>query len=181
MPVFEFVDADDPTARTRAKSHVARNAHRERRLREIEQYQGGAPPAPSVVVQYPIRTSTSTSDAPRAPGVVVVRHPSRTSTTTPDAPQRLDQPVRRQPTQELQELLQPAPTEQPIVSTRDDTETESDEDVPTIGDLGELDTYASRITARPQHAFWTAFSRLNAGDQNLLQWCKSALSPVPSV
>ena len=176
MPVFEFVDADDPTARTRAKSHVARKAHRERRLREIEQYQGGPPPSPSVVVRYPSRTSTSTSDAPRAPGVVV-RHPSRTITTTLDAPQ-IDQPVNRQPPQEL---LQPAQTELPIVLTRDDTETESDEDGPTIGDLGELDTYASRIAARPRHAFWTAFWQLNPGDRNLLQWCKSALSPLSSI
>ena len=150
MPVFEFVDADDPTARTRAKSHVARKAHRERRLREIEQYQNGPPPASSVVVRYR----------------------SRASTTSPDALQ-LDQPVKRQPTQEL---LQPAQTEQPMVSTRHDTETESEEDVPIIGDFAGLNTYASRITARPRNAFWTTFSHLDAGDQKLLHWCKSALS-----
>ena len=157
MPVFEFVDQEDPTARTRAKSHVARNAHRDRRLREIEAYHSRVRPAPKAV-QYADRTSTS----------------------TPDTPQ-VDQPIKQQ---SKQELPPPQYKNPETTLTPPDSEADSGEDVETIGSSGEptgLDTYASRVAARPQDSFWTVYSQLNTGDRNLLQWCKSALSLAPSL
>ena len=155
MPVFEFVDADDPTARTRAKSHVARKAHRERRLREIEAYQTHTPPAPSAQ-----------------------EFPSRAAVSTPITPY-LGKPSKQLPVQK--KVPRPPPiTTQPAVLTPPETELESDDDVPSVGDSDGLDTYALRVAARPQDAFWTVYSQLDSGDRNLLQWCKSVRPLVPS-
>jgi cellulase/cellobiase CelA1 len=162
MRVFEFVNPEDPAARTRAKSHVARKAHREKRLREIEAFQNRARPTPTSV-----------------------QRSGHASTSLPDAPQ-LELPIG----QKLgQALLLPRYAEPQTSSTSSESEASSDDDTtPTeystqhIADHSTwLDTYASRVGARPHDSFWTVYSQLNIGDRNLLQWCKSALALLHSL
>lgn len=156
MPIFEFVDSEDPTARTKAKSHVARKAHRERRLREIEAYQ------------------RSVQAAPRS-----LQPPGQASTSTPDAPQ-LEQPVVQLvmqgvllPQHKKSETTQATPKDESGLSSEITTIESSSEEITNPSTW--IDTYASRVAARPQDSFWRTYSQLSTGDRNLLQWCKSTL------
>jgi hypothetical protein len=163
MPVFEFVNPEDPGARTRAKSHVARKAHREKRLREIEVFRNRARPTPESV-----------------------QGSSHAGTSLPDAPQ-LDQPIR----QKLGEgQLLPRYEEPQSSSASSESEASSSDDDTTLTDYSNqhvvdhskwLDMYASRVGARPHDYIWDLYSRLNIGDRNLLQWCKSALALLHSL
>jgi hypothetical protein len=145
MPVVEFFDYDDPTSRTRARSYVAKKAVRDKRLRQIDAYQRGLREAPK---------AQQCADS--------------TATRAPDTPDTLN----------LKQALPPPHRIKPE-STRKppDSEADPDQDVPAIERPGEqdvLDTYASRVAARPHGSFWTVYSQLSAGDRNLLQWCKLA-------
>lgn len=156
MPVFEFVNPDDPTARSKAKSHVARKAHREKRLREIESYRSRVDPAPK--------------PAP---------NPSDASSSTPDVP------IRRQLVDELPrprdaEPQTASPSSESGPSSDGDTAATEFSDEPSADRLISVYTYAARLTARPRDSFWTAYSRLDAGDRNLLQWCKCTVPTLPS-
>jgi hypothetical protein len=151
MPVFEFVDSDDPTARRRAKSHLARQAHRERRLREIEAYQ-----------------------SQRQALLTPPHDPERDGYSPPDA-QKLEEPIEQRP---VQVVLQPPHTDQEVGILSPDSEDDSDEHGPRMESSSKqtwLDTFASRVAARPNDAFWSVYSQLNSGDRNLLQWCESIL------
>lgn len=156
MPVFEFVDPDDPAARSKAKSHVARKAHREKRLREIESYRSRVDPAPKSA-----------------------RNPSDTSSST------LDVPIRRQLVDELSrprdaERQTASPSSESGPSSDGDTAATECSDEPSADRATWVDTYAARVTARPHNSFWTAYSRLDAGDRNLLEWCKCTVPTLPS-
>jgi hypothetical protein len=156
MPVFEFVNPDDPTARSKAKSHVARKAHREKRLREIESYRSRVDPVPKSI-QGPSHASSSTSNVPP-----------------------LEQPIRQQPDEELTlprnaEPQTASPSSESGPSSDGDTAATEYSDEQSADPSTWVDTYASRVTARPQDSFWTAYSRLDAGDRNLLEWCKSTM------
>src|ERR1700730_18563955 len=83
MPVFEFVGSDDPTARRRAKSHLARQAHRERRLREIEIYQSqrqalATPPHDPEHDGGPPPSATKSESPVEQRPVLAIRQPPRT-------------------------------------------------------------------------------------------------------
>jgi hypothetical protein len=160
MPVFEFVNPDDPAARRKAKSHVARKAHREKRLREIETYQSRVIP---VLKSLP--------------------SPNHASTSPPDAPQ-LSLPIGHQ---RVQERALPRYAKPQTASTSPESATSSDGDTAATEYSDEqmpstwVDTYASRVGARPQDSFWTLYSQLSSGDRNLLQWCKSIPPLVSSL
>jgi hypothetical protein len=163
MPVFEFVGSDDPTARRRAKSHLARQAHRERRLREIEVYQ-----SQKHALATPPHDPEHDGDSP------------------PDAP-KLERPIEQRPV--LAILQRPPHPDQEIgilspESENDTSENDTSEHGPQIESSGErtwLDTFASRVAARPNDTFWSVYSQLSSGDRNLLQWCESILLMVPSL
>lgn len=154
MPVFEFVDPDDPTARTKAKSHVARKAHQEKRLREIRSYQSRVKPV-TKVVQSSSHASTSTLDTLRP------KQPRR---------EQLDEDLI------LPQLAEPQTTPTSVESTttsEGDTTTTEYSDEQSEDPSTWVDTYASRVGARPLDSFRTVYLQLDAGDRNLLQWCKS--------
>ena len=157
MPIFEFVDSDDPTARRRAKSHLARQAHRERRLREIEIYQ-----SQKHALATPPHDPEHDGDSP------------------PDAP-KLERLIEQRP---VLAILQPPRPDQEIgiLSPESDNDNDNDNDTgehdPQMESSGKrtwLDTFASRMAARPNDTFWSAYSQLSSGDRNLLQWCESIL------
>jgi hypothetical protein len=153
MPVFKFVDPDDPTALSKAKSHVARNAHRKKRLHEIESYRSCVDPAPKSI-QSTGHASSSTSDV-----------------------LPLEQLIRQQPNEELTlprdaEPQTASPSSESRPSSDGDTAATKYSDEQSVDPSTWVDTYASRVTARPQDSFWTAYSQLDAGDRNLLEWCK---------
>jgi hypothetical protein len=157
MPVFEFISSEDPAARTRVKSYAARKANRERRLREIKAYQ--------------LRVQSAHKP---------LQHRDHSSTSIPDAPQ-LDQPIGQQLGQRPI-LPRPAEPEIALTSLNHETSSKDDATIKTYSDeqitdpLTWVDTYASRVAARPRDSFWTGYSQLNVGDRNLLQWCESTLS-----
>ena len=151
MPVFEFVGSDDPAARKRAKSHLARQAHRERRLREIEVYQSQR-----------LALATPPHD------------PEHDGGSPPDAP-KLEKPIEQRL---VLAVLQPPHTDQDVGILSPESEDDSDEHGPKMESSGKqtwLDTFASRVAARPNDTFWSVYSRLSSGDRNLLQWCESIL------
>ena len=151
MPVFEFVGSDDPTARRRAKSHLARQAHRERRLREIEIYQ-----SQKHVLATPPQDAAHDGDP------------------SPDAP-KLKRPIEQRP---VLAILQPPRPDQEIriLSPESDNDTnEHDPRKESSGKRTRLDTFASRMAARPNDTFWSVYLQLSSGDRNLLQWCESIL------
>jgi hypothetical protein len=151
MPVFEFVDSDDPTARRRAKSHLARQAHRERRLREIEIYQSQ-------------RQALATPP----------HDPEHDGGPPPNAP-KLERPVEQRP---VLAILQPPHTDQEIGILSPKSDDDTDDHGPKTESSDQqiwLDTFASRVAARPNDTFWSVYSQLSSGDRNLLQWCESIL------
>jgi hypothetical protein len=149
MPVFEFVGSDDPTARRRAKSHLARQAHRERRLREIEVYQSR-----KLALATPPRDPERDGDSP------------------PDAP-KLEKPIKQRP---VPTVFQPPHTNQGPGILSPESENDADEHG---GKQTWLDTFASRVAARPNDTFWSVYSQLSTGDRNLLQWCESMVPSLP--
>jgi hypothetical protein len=151
MPVFEFVGSDDPTARRRAKSHLARQAHRERRLREIEIYQ------------------SQKHALPTPPG-----DPQHDGDPRPNAP-KLKRPIEQRP---VLAILQPPRPDQEtdiLLPKGDDDTDEHDSQMESSGKRTWLDTFASRMAARPNDTFWSVYLQLSSGDRNLLQWCESIL------
>jgi hypothetical protein len=151
MPVFEFVDSDDPTARRRAKSYLARQAHRERRLREIEVYQ---------------RQRQSLATPPHDP-----EHDGDSPSDTPN----LEKSIGKLP---ALTLLQPPRTDPGIGILSPESDKDPDEHGSKMEPSGKqthLDTFASRMAARPNDTFWSVYSQLSSGIRNLLQWCESIL------
>ena len=157
MPVFKFIYSEDPAARTRAKSYVARKANRARRLRQIEAYQGRMQPVPKSP-QYRHHTSTST------PEIL-----------------NLDKRIGRQldPSLLLPQSVEPETNLNSFSSEigPDDNATTKTRSVEQITDpLTPVNTYASKVASRPRDLFWTMYSQLSPGKRNLLQWCESDLS-----
>ena len=156
MPVFKFIYSEDPAARTRVKSHVARKANHARRLRDIEAYQGRVQPAPkSLQCRHHAGTSTPDTlhlDKPVGhqldPGLLLPRSAE----------------LETNPTLSSSEI---GPNDNATIRTRSDEQ--------LTDPLTLLNTYASRVASRPRDFFWTMYSQLNTGDRNLLQWCESNL------
>jgi hypothetical protein len=164
MPIFEFVNPDDPAARSKAKSHVARKAHREKRLREIESYRSRVDQAPRSV---------------QSPGHALSAVSAGALMKLPTRPQLDDERTR------LRDggVQTASPSSESAPGSDGDTAiTEYSDEQPSSDPPTWLDTYASRIAARPHHSFWMAYSQLDAGDRSLLEWCQlSSRSAVDRV
>lgn len=129
MPAFQFVDSDDPNARSKAKSHITGRAHRRKRLLETESYQSRAGPS--------LKSGLSSS----------------TSEVLP-----LEPPIQEQLGQEPTllrdaEILTALPSSESRLSSDGDTAVtkysdEQSADLPTS-----VNTYISRVTSRPQNSF----------------------------
>lgn len=157
MHAFKFINAVDPAERTRVKSYVAKKANRERRLRQIEAYRRRILPAPESL-RYRGDTSTLTQDAPQSERPIE---------------QSVGRRVLLIRSKEAQTALTLADND---IGPGDDKTTRTWSDEQTSEPTTWIDTYASRVAARPRDSFWTMYSKLNSGDRNLLQWCELTVS-----
>jgi hypothetical protein len=157
MRAFEFINTVGPAERAGVKPYIARKANCERRLPQIEAYRRRTLPAPESL-RYRGDTSTLTQDAPQS-----------------ERP--IEQSVGRQVllirSKEAQTALTLADND---IGPDDDKTTRTWPDEQTSDPITWIDTYASRVAARPRDSFWTMYSELNSGDQNLLQWCELTVS-----
>lgn len=163
MPVFKFISPDDPTALSKAKSHVAKCTHRQKRLDNVKSHRSRVDSAPKSI-RSTGHASSSTSQIPP-----------------------LEQPIRQQPGEQLTlprdaepQTASPSPSPKSGLSSDGDTAQKEYSDKQNADPSTSVNTYASRVTARPQDSFWTAYSRLDTGDRNLLEWCKSTILMLSS-